>query len=102
MKRTVVAALAAASLALLAAPVSQAQVDAKKAEAKAKEIGCLSCHNIGSKKTGPALREVAKKYKGASVDKMVAEIKANKEHADDLKEWKDDDLKLVAAWVQSL
>lgn len=102
MKRTFVATLAAASLALLAAPASQAQVDAKKAEAKAKEIGCLSCHNIGSKKTGPALREVAKKYKGGSLDKMVADIKANKEHVDDVKEWKDDDLKLVAAWVQSL
>jgi cytochrome c551/c552 len=101
MKRTLVATIAA-SLALLAAPASQAQVDAGKAEAKAKEIGCLSCHRISSKKTGPALNEVAKKYKGGSIDKMIADIKANKEHADDLKEWKDDDLKLVAAWVQSL
>jgi cytochrome c551/c552 len=100
MKRIFVAAVAAAGLATGAGV--QAQVDARKAEAKAKEIGCLSCHNIGSKKTGPALREVAKKYKGAPVDKMVADIKANKEHADDVKEWKDDDLKLVAAWVQSL
>jgi cytochrome c551/c552 len=100
MPRTL-AALAAVAV-IAASGIVHAQVDAKKAEATAKEAGCLSCHAIGSKKTGPALREVAKKYKGGPVDKMVADIKANKEHADDVKDWKDADLKTVAAWIQTL
>lgn len=100
MHRTLVALAGAAAIASVGS--AHAQVDAKKAEATAKEAGCLSCHAIGSKKTGPALREVAKKYKGGSVDKMVADIKANPEHKDDVKDWKDADLKLVAAWVQTL
>jgi cytochrome c551/c552 len=100
MHRTLAAFLAVAGLAFAGA--AAAQVDAKKAEATAKEAGCLSCHAVGSKKTGPALREVAKKYKGASADKMIADIKANPEHKDDVKDWKDGDLKLVAAWIQTL
>lgn len=100
MHRTLAAFLAVAGLAV--AGVAHAQVDAKKAEATAKEAGCLSCHAVGSKKTGPALREVAKKYKGGSADKMIADIKANPEHKDDVKDWKDGDLKLIAAWIQTL
>jgi cytochrome c len=100
MKRTIAAILATVGLAL--AGGVHAQVDAKKAEATAKQAGCLSCHAVGTKKTGPALREVAKKYKGGSIDKMVGDIKSNKEHADDVKEWKDDDLKLVASWIATL
>jgi cytochrome c551/c552 len=92
--------IAAAVLALGGA--AHAQVDAKKAEATAKQIGCLSCHAISTKKTGPALKEIAKTVKGAPVDKVVASVKANKEHADDVKEWKDDDLKLVVSWIATL
>lgn len=100
MNRTLAALLAAAGIAVAGA--AHAQVDAKKAEATAKQAGCLSCHAVSTKKTGPALREVAKKYKGVSVDKMVADVKANKEHADDVKEWKDDDIKTVVAWIATL
>jgi cytochrome c551/c552 len=100
MTRMFATTIAATALAL--GGVAHAQVDAKKAEATAKQAGCLSCHAVSTKKTGPALKEVAKKYKGASVDKMVADVKANKEHADDVKEWKDDDIKTVAAWIATL
>ena len=99
MKRMLVATLAAAGLAL--GSVAHAQVDAKKAEATAKELGCLACHAVGSKKVGPSFREVAKKYKGAP-DKMVADLKASKDHADAVKGAKDDDLKLVASWIGTL
>ena len=99
MNRMLVATLAAAGLAL--GSVAHAQVDAKKAEAKAKELGCLACHAVGSKKVGPSFKEVAKKYKGAP-DKMVADLKASKDHADAVKGVKYDDLKLVASWIVSL
>ena len=98
MKRMLVT-IAAAGLAL--GGVAHAQVDAKKAEATAKELGCLACHAVGSKKVGPAFKEVAKKYKGAP-DKMVADLKASKDHADAVKDAKDADLKLVASWIASL
>ncbi|HSD53657.1 MAG TPA: cytochrome C [Burkholderiales bacterium] len=99
MRRTLVATLAAAGLALAGA--AHAQVDAKKAEATAKELGCLACHAVSSKKVGPAFKEVAKKFKGAP-DKLVADLKANKDHVDVVKDAKDADLKLVASWIASM
>jgi cytochrome c len=99
MKRTLVATIGAAGLALAGA--GHAQVDAKKAEATAKELGCLACHAVGTMKVGPSFREVAKKYKGTP-DKLVADLKASKDHADAVKGAKDDDLRLVASWIASL
>lgn len=99
MKRMLVATLAVTGLAL--GSIAHAQVDAKKAEATAKELGCLACHAVGSKKVGPSFKESAKKYKGAP-DKLVADLKASKDHADAVKGVKDDDLKLVASWIASL
>jgi len=99
MKRMLATTIAAAALAF--GSVAHAQVDAKKAEATAKELGCLACHAVGSKKVGPSFRDAAKKYKGAP-DKLVADLKASKDHADAVKGAKDDDLKLVASWIASL
>jgi cytochrome c len=99
MKRMLVTIITATGLALGSA--AHAQVDAKKAEATAKELGCLACHAVGSKKVGPAFKEVAKKYKGAP-DKLVADLKASKDHTDAVKDAKDADLKLVASWIASL
>jgi cytochrome c len=99
MKRVLVATLAVAGLTL--GSLAHAQVDAKKAEATAKELGCLACHAVGSKKVGPSFRDAAKKYKGAP-DKLVADLKASKDHADAVKGAKDDDLKLVASWIAAL
>jgi cytochrome c551/c552 len=75
--------------------------DAKLAEAKAKEAGCLGCHAVAAKKVGPAFREVAKKYPKQG-DKIVAALKADKDHADAIKDVKSDDLKLIADWIGSL
>jgi cytochrome c len=99
MKRVLVSIIAAAGLVIGSG--AQAQVDAKKAEAAAKEMGCLGCHAVGTKKVGPSFKEVAKKYKGAP-DKLVADLKASKDHADAVKGAKDDDLKLVASWIASM
>ena len=99
MKRTLVTTIGAVGLAL--GSLAYAQVDAKKAEATAKELGCLACHAVGSQKVGPSFKEAAKKYKGTP-DKLVADLKASKDHADAVKGAKDDDLKLVASWIVSL
>jgi cytochrome c551/c552 len=92
-------AIVGAGLALVTGGV-HAQ-DAKAAEAKAKEAGCLGCHAVGSKKVGPSFREVAKKYPKQG-DKILAALKADKDHADAIKDVKSDDLKLIADWIGSL
>lgn len=56
MKSTLVS-LAAASCLLFA---GAAQADQALATAK----GCMACHDIATKKLGPAYKEVAKKYAG--------------------------------------
>jgi cytochrome c len=99
MKRLLATTIAAAGFAL--GTVAHAQVDAKKAEAAAKDLGCLACHAVGTKKVGPSFKEAAKKYKGAP-DKLVTDLKASKDHADAVKGAKDDDLKLVASWIASM
>jgi len=51
------------ALMLLPMPAAAA-VDADAAQALAKKEGCLKCHAIDKKKEGPALKEIAAKYKG--------------------------------------
>ena len=99
MKGSFTAATIGAGLVLAAGSV-HAQ-DAKMAEAKAKEAGCLGCHAVGSAKVGPSFRDVAKKF-GKQGDKILAAVKADKTHADVIKGAKDDDLKLIANWIASL
>jgi cytochrome c551/c552 len=99
MNRGLAATIVGAGLALAMGGV-QAQ-DAKMAEAKAKEAGCLGCHAVASKKVGPSFRDVAKKYPKQG-DKIFAAVKADKDHADVVKGMNDDDLKLIANWIASL
>ncbi len=49
---------------LMAASLANAGVDAAAAHELATKSGCLKCHAVDKKKDGPALNEVAKKYKG--------------------------------------
>ena len=87
-----------AAAALLAATgIAQAQ----DAQALAKDAGCLKCHAVGSKKTGPSLKQISADYKkaGLSGDKAVEKMKKAHE-ADDLKSVKSDgDLKTIMGWV---
>jgi cytochrome c551/c552 len=99
MKRSFFATIVGAGLVLAAGGV-HAQ-DAKMAEAKAKEVGCLGCHAVGSAKVGPSFRDLAKKFPKQG-DKLLAAVKADKNHADAIKGVKDDDLKLIADWIASL
>jgi cytochrome c len=100
MKRAVIVIAAGIATALFqTAAYSQ---DAKKAEALAKQSTCLNCHTVDAKKVGPAFKDVAKKYKGANADKLVAEMKAKPVHQAAAKATKDADLKTIASWILSL
>ena len=92
MKMIVIAAIAAAGMAV--AGTANAQ------EALAKSSGCLNCHDINTKKMGPAFKEVAVKFKGKSDADVVAAIKASKPHASS--KASDADLQGVAKWILTL
>lgn len=100
MSRKLVLALAGAGLALTFG-TAQAQVDAAKAQAVAKEAGCMACHDVNKKKMGPAFKDVAKKFPKQG-DKVLAALKADKDHADAIKGVSDANLKLLTDWVASL
>ena len=67
----------AAALALAAGTVN-AQSGADVVKAK----GCLGCHDVATKKVGPAFKDVAAKYKGdkKASDTLVAKLKEGKDH----------------------
>ena len=80
-----------------------AQVDARKAEGLAKQAGCLNCHNAdATKKVGPGYKDVAAKNKGATVDKLAADMKAKPVHQAALKAAKEEDVKTILGWILSL
>src|SRR4030067_2595116 len=49
--------------------------DAKKAEALAKQSGCLNCHAVDTKKAGPSFKDIAAKNKAAGAAKLMASLK---------------------------
>ncbi len=101
MKAIVIAA--AAALALTAGIASADQALAQKS-------ACMSCHQVAKKVVGPALQDVAKKYKGdaAAEAHLINVIKKGGKGV-----WgpvpmpphpqvSDDNAKKLAAWVLSL
>ena len=94
MKSIVIAAVVAVGMA--AAGTASAQ------EALAKSSGCMNCHDVATKKMGPAFKEVAAKYKGkagaeATLVTMLSTAKGHPEV-----KAKGDDLKGIVKWVLSL
>jgi cytochrome c len=77
MKRILLTIAAAAALATSGAALAQA-----KAEDLMKTNGCMNCHDISTKKVGPAFKDIAAKFKGkADAEKMlVAQLKDGKGH----------------------
>jgi cytochrome c len=71
--------VAAAAFAFAVGGGAQAQA---KAEDLMKANGCMNCHDISTKKVGPAFKDVAAKFKGkADAEKMlVAQLKDGKGH----------------------
>lgn len=47
-------------------------------QATAVKSGCAGCHQMAVKTVGPAIKEIAKKYKGGNVDQLVATVKAGR------------------------
>jgi cytochrome c len=93
MKSIVIAAVVAVGMA--AAGTANAQ------EALAKSSGCMNCHDIGTKKIGPAFKEIAAKNKGKAGAEatLVAKLSAGKDHPE--VKAKGDDLTSLVKWVLS-
>jgi cytochrome c len=92
------------SVGLLAVPGVQAD------QALAQSKGCLACHQVDNKVVGPALKDVAAKYKD---DSGAAEMLAAKVKAGGVGTWgqipmppqttaSDDEIKALVAWILSL
>mgnify|MGYP006143783399 CR=1 FL=1 len=105
MKHLMAVAPLAAS-ALLAAAPAQA-LDAAAAKALAGNNACLACHAVDRKLVGPSYKDVAAKHKGQAnaLEIVAARIKSGGAGIygpvpmPAQPNLKDDELKLLAAWV---
>ena len=79
-----------------------AAVDEEWAKAEAKEHGCMNCHNIDTKKVGPAWKDSGAKYKGKTAADLAASVKSKPVHAAVLKKTSDKDLGLMSEWILTL
>jgi cytochrome c len=94
MKSIVIAAVLVAGMAATGAASAQ--------EALAKSSGCMNCHDIATKKMGPAFKEVASKNKGKAdaEAKLVAKVSGAKDHPKVTAS--EGDVKGIVKWVLSL
>ncbi len=94
----------------LLADAETAKVDAEKAQTLIVQNFCNACHSAETKMLGPAFKEVAAKYKGdaEAAVKLAEKVKKGSSGV-----WgqvpmpanpgvKDEDLKVILAWVLSL
>ena len=83
---------------ILAAAVSVAS-PAGASEDLAQKAGCTRCHAATNNKIGPAIKEIAAKYKGKAGAEagLVAKLKAGKDHP--AVKASEDDLKKIVAWM---
>ncbi len=93
MKVKLMAVVAAASM--MGAGAAMAQ------EALAKSDGCLNCHDVSTKKVGPAFKDVAAKYKGKADAQamLVAKVSEGKGHP--ATKAKPEDVQSIIKWVLS-
>lgn len=76
-------------------------------QALAKQFACMACHGVGNKIVGPALRDIAVKYKGdaAAAQRLAGKVKAGSAGA-----WgpvpmpaqghlKDEDIAAIVGWI---
>lgn len=98
--------IALAVSALLMSAGAQA-MDAAAAKALASKSACLACHAVDKKLVGPSYKDVAAKHKGQAdaLEKVAARIKSGGSGIygpvpmPAQPNLKDDELKLLAAWV---
>jgi len=94
MRSIVIAAVVAVGMATAGTASAQ--------EALAKSSGCLTCHDIATKKMGPAFKDIAAKYKGKADGeaKLVAKVSGAKDHPKVTAS--EGDVKNVVKWVLTL
>jgi cytochrome c len=65
----------------------------------AKSSGCMTCHDVATKKMGPAFKEVAAKNKGKAdaEKKLVEKLKEHKDHP--TVKASEGDLGTIVKWV---
>jgi cytochrome c len=81
---------------------ANAAVDEEWAKGEAKEHGCMNCHNIDTKKVGPAWKDMGAKYKGKTAADLAASVKSKPVHAAVMKKTSDKDLGLMTEWILTL
>ena len=93
MKAVVIAAVVAAGLACTGTAGAQ--------EALAKSSGCMNCHDVATKKVGPAFKDVAAKFKGKAdaESTLVKQLTTGTGHPKVTA--KEDDVKSLVKWVLS-
>lgn len=97
---------------LMAASAASFAADADAAQETLKKSACTKCHAVDKKKTGPAFKEVAKKYKGKGDAETVltkhvtststVEVDGQKEDHKPLKTKDAGEVKNVVQWILSL
>lgn len=94
MKSRTIAMLIAAGL--FASPLVFAADDAS---GLAKSNGCMNCHDVATKKVGPAFKDVAAKYKGKADAEatLVGKLSEGKGHP--AQKASKDDLSKIVKWV---
>ena len=94
-------------------PVSLPAADSGAAQSLAQKSGCFKCHGVDKKKDGPALRDVAAKYKGNpdAQQKLIYHVTSGEKvkfedgHEEEHKKVKTSDLnetKNLVDWILSL
>jgi cytochrome c len=100
-------------LASLLLSLNVAAIDADAAQGLAKHSGCNKCHAVEKKKDGPALRDVAAKYRGdpAAEEKLIKHVTSgemvkfddgHKEEHKKVKTQDPDQTKNLIDWILSL
>jgi cytochrome c len=103
----------AVAAAALLVSLDAAAVDVRAAESLAKHSGCNKCHAVEKKKDGPALRDVAAKYRGDehAVEKLIKHVTSgemvkfddgHKEEHKKVKTQDPDQTKNLIDWILSL
>ena len=91
MKSLICAVLAASCLALAGQAAAQ--------EDLAKKSGCTTCHDVATKKVGPAFKDIAAKYKGNAGAEATLVTKISTGNGHPQVKASEDDVKKLVKWI---
>ena len=94
MRSLIWVALVAGGLAVAGPAAAQTEL--------AKKDGCTNCHDVATKKIGPAFKDIAAKYKGnaGAEATLVAKLTGAKDHPQ--VKASEDDVKSLVKWVLAM